>query len=405
VQNETRLLSGLKNVEREMQHSFVLETPAKRKLKKRSQKSAKELESIVVMKRVVGPESCESPFELSKLQKKRSRKAEESASIESSFLEEATIQKKKSKVAAVALEPSKHSKIRLGAAQIQDLQSTAKNLIQSFQSIELVSSSDDTESILSIDDNENAEDVQFEPSTLVWAPIKGFPMWPSKVVDPNAVGISKKLLKAGKEGQILIFLFGKHKFIWHSKSQLKLFCENEKGLRRTKNFRKAFCEAKDDLKNMNASSQEMNASLAVQAPLKIASNPPLDSLAAEADGKKRKKTILKAGKGKQRKQMKAPTKTFSISISEDNVQNKLKPEQLDVRSQRNEMRAKTKKMQAKEATSNAAKSTVASAHDEATQAFVVKALILLMCVVFSRIGTERHARSCVEQAQDNSAQI
>ena len=240
-------------VERKMFHLLVPETSTvpKKTQKKRSQKS---LETTATMQLAIIPET---PVESRKQRKKRSRKSEECASVndESSCLEEAdasTLKKRQTVSTAAALEPSKHSKAKLGAAQIQDLQLTAKNLIRSFEEIDLVSSSD-TESILSIDDDESPEGVTFEPATLVWATIKGFPMWPSQVVDLQT-DCDKKVLKDGKEGEILVYFFGKHKFGWQSKSQLKLFFEHDiaalKGCK-TKNFRKALCEAKVELEKAN----------------------------------------------------------------------------------------------------------------------------------------------------------
>ena len=388
-----------KFVERKMFRLLVPETSmvSKKSQKKRSQKNQ---ETSATMQLAIVPET---PVESRKQRKKRSRTSEECASVndESSCLEEAevsTLKKKQTVSTAAALEPSKHSKAKLGAAQIQDLQLTAKNLIRSFEEIDLVSSSD-TESILSIDDDEISEGVTFEPATLVWATIKGFPMWPSQVVDLQTV-CDKKVLKGGKEGQILVYFFGKHKFGWQSKSQLKLFFEHEiaafKGCK-TKNFRKALCEAKVEFENMHgAISQQINSS---SIPHQIAAAPTALVLAVEGNaepqiGKQKKKISVKAGKRQSKEvkvilKFKKPTSAspqLDISMGED-PQNKLvNPVQLGQnvlaeksageRLQRKEMRAKNKKLQKKSIATKSQNSTF-DCEDEAKRAFVVT--ILLLC--------------------------
>ncbi len=398
-----------KFVECKMFHLFVPETSmvTKKSQKKRSQKS---LETAATMQLAIVPET---PVEPRKQRKKRSRTSEECASVndESSCLEEAeasTLKKRQSISTAAALEPSKHSKAKLGAAQIQDLQLTAKNLIRSFEEIDLVSSSD-TESILSIDDDEISEGVTFEPATLVWATIKGFHMWPSQVVDLQTV-CDKKVLKGGKEGQILVYFFGKHKFGWQSKSQLKLFFEHEiaafKGCK-TKNFRNALCEAKVELENMHgAISQQTNSS---SIPRQIATAPTASVFAVEGNaepqiGKQKKKISMKAGKRQSKEvkvilKVKKPTSArpqLNSSIGED-PQNKLvNPVQLGQnvlseksageRLQRKEMRAKNKKLQS---IATKPKNSTFDCEDEAKRAFVVT-VFLLCAYVRESHGTEQN---------------
>ena len=70
-----------------------------------------------------------------------------------------TLKKRQTVSTAAALETSKHSKAKLGAAQIQDLQLTAKNSIRSCEEIDLVLSFD-TESNLSTDDDAISDSCQ-----------------------------------------------------------------------------------------------------------------------------------------------------------------------------------------------------------------------------------------------------
>ena len=146
------------SVERKMLHLLVPETCMVSKKSKQSQKS---LKTATTMELAI---VSETPVESRKQRKKHSRTSEECGSVndESSYLEEAeasTMKKRQTVSTAAALEPSKHSKAKLGAAQIQDLQLTAKNSIRSFEEIDLVLSSD-TESNLSTDEDAISDSCQ-----------------------------------------------------------------------------------------------------------------------------------------------------------------------------------------------------------------------------------------------------
>jgi hypothetical protein len=113
--------------------------------------------------------------------------------------------------------------------ETRDLLPTAKNLISAFEDIALVSSPD-LESNVPVRDAEN--EIKYAPLALVWAPIRQkriITMWPGQVMDSACVTNMEvpgwPPLLAGNEGNILVHYFGKNKFGWHEKSQLKLFCE------------------------------------------------------------------------------------------------------------------------------------------------------------------------------------
>jgi hypothetical protein len=164
----------------------------------------------------------------------------------------------------------KKSKLLKSVHDTHDLVSTAKNLISDFEDIALVSSSDDSESTLSIDDV--LDEKKYAPSTLVWARIqqnRAITMWPSEVIDP-ACGINVEVPEcpsflAGQKPQILVYYFGKKKFGWHEKSELKLFgeidAENAKdGMSRS--FQQAVNKALKKFKKVaQSSSQRMKTSL------------------------------------------------------------------------------------------------------------------------------------------------
>jgi hypothetical protein len=165
----------------------------------------------------------------------------------------------------------KKSKLLKSVQDTQDLVSTAKNLILEFEDIALVSSSDDSESTLSVDDVEDEK--KYAPSTLVWAPIqqnRAITMWPSEVI-AQALGINVEVSEcppflAGQKPQILVYYFGKkNKFGWHEKSELKLFteidAENAKdGM--SHSFQQAVNKALKKFKKVaQSSSQRMKTSL------------------------------------------------------------------------------------------------------------------------------------------------
>jgi hypothetical protein len=109
--------------------------------------------------------------------------------------------------------------------------------------------------------------MSLEPLTLVWAPIKGYPMWPSQIVDP-AVCNNDKVLRAGKEGQLLVYYFGDHMFGWYPREThgLKDFAEHydyysvpKSG--KTKLFQAALDEAEAEKKDLGATSKRWQQSL------------------------------------------------------------------------------------------------------------------------------------------------
>jgi hypothetical protein len=149
--------------------------------------------------------------------------------------------------------------------ETRDLLPTAKNLISAFEDIALVSSPD-LESNVPVRDAEN--EMKYAPLSLVWAPIQqkcGTNMWPGQVIDhayvTNVEVPGWPPFFAGNEGHILVHYFGKNKFGWHQKSQLKLFgeidAENAKD-GKAKIFQKAVNKALK--KNRNTISQRMLAS-------------------------------------------------------------------------------------------------------------------------------------------------
>jgi len=88
--------------------------------------------------------------------------------------------------------------------------------------------------------------VPFRVFDLVWARVRNYPKWPSQVVDP-AKCTEERVLKAGKQGQLLIRYFGDHTYGWYDKESKDLehfdarapyLCAKESEL-----FRKALIEA------------------------------------------------------------------------------------------------------------------------------------------------------------------
>jgi hypothetical protein len=109
--------------------------------------------------------------------------------------------------------------------------------------------------------------MSLEPLTLVWAPIKGYPMWPSQIVDP-AVCNNDKVLRAGKEGQLLVYYFGDHMFGWYPREMhgLKDFVEHYETFSvpkagKTKLFQTALDEAEAEQKDLGAIARRWKASL------------------------------------------------------------------------------------------------------------------------------------------------
>ena len=152
--------------------------------------------------------------------------------------------------------------------ETRDLLPTAKNLISAFEDIALVSSPD-LESNVPVRDAEN--EMKYAPLALVWAPIqqkRGTTMWPGQVMDhANVTNVEVPgwpPFFAGNEGYILVHYFGKNKFGWHQKSQLKLFCEidaENANDGKAKMFQKAVNKAVKALKkNSNTISQRILAS-------------------------------------------------------------------------------------------------------------------------------------------------
>ena len=110
--------------------------------------------------------------------------------------------------------------------------------------------------------------MSLEPLTLVWAPIKGYPMWPSQIVDP-AVCNNDKVLRAGKEGQLLVYYFGDHMFGWYPREThgLKDFVEHYENFSvpkagKTKLFQTALdeAEAEKKLQAAEAEAKQLKAS-------------------------------------------------------------------------------------------------------------------------------------------------
>ena len=154
----------------------------------------------------------------------------------------------------------KKSKLSKSVHDTQDLGSTAKNLISEFEDIAIVSSSDDSESTLSVDDVEDEK--KYAPSTLVWAPVKQnrvISMWPSEVVEVT----EPPPFLAGQKAQIFVYYFGKNKFGWHEKSELKLFCEiDAKNAKngKSQSFQQAVSKALKFKKVAQSSSERMKTS-------------------------------------------------------------------------------------------------------------------------------------------------
>lgn len=109
--------------------------------------------------------------------------------------------------------------------------------------------------------------MSLEPLTLVWAPIKGYPMWPSQIVDP-AVCNNDKVLRAGKEGQLLVYYFGDHMFGWYPREThgLKDFVEHYENFSvpkagKTKLFQTALDEAEAEKNDLGATARRWKQSL------------------------------------------------------------------------------------------------------------------------------------------------
>lgn len=109
--------------------------------------------------------------------------------------------------------------------------------------------------------------MSLEPLTLVWAPIKGYPMWPSQIVDP-AVCNNDKVLRAGKEGQLLVYYFGDHMFGWYPREThgLKDYAEHYETYSvpkagKTKLFQTALDEAEAEKNALGATAKRWKQSL------------------------------------------------------------------------------------------------------------------------------------------------
>jgi hypothetical protein len=92
-------------------------------------------------------------------------------------------------------------------------------------------------------------------------------MWPSQIVDP-AVCNNDKVLRAGKEGQILVYYFGDHLFGWYSREThgLKDFAEHYENFSvpkpgKTKLFQAALDEAEAEKSDLGALARGWKASL------------------------------------------------------------------------------------------------------------------------------------------------
>jgi hypothetical protein len=214
----------------------------------------------------------------------------------------------------------KKIKMSKTGCQIQNAESTRRQLISEFEDISLVSSSD-SETTLSIDDD--ADSLTDIPSTLVWAPIKQWKrtkdsiMWPSQVIDqalcvPNGMLVEVSgfpPLVAGKTGQILVQYFNRDKLGWVDKAQLKLFQEigrKPKDCAMSARLRKAVNKAVRMLKIEGAKNE--NRLLSTFSTFEVCS----DVEAHETDLKKSKFKILKAGKMERGK---TSTKRNGISSS------------------------------------------------------------------------------------------
>lgn len=205
----------------------------------------------------------------------------------------------------------KKIKLSKTECQIQNSESTARQLISEFEDIALVSSSD-SESTLSIDDD--ADSLIDVPSTLVWAPIKGKGggsiMWPSQVIDqalmPDGKVSGCPPCVAGRKGHILVQYLNRDKLGWINKSQLKLFRENQRGNPKdstmSARLRQAVNKARRMLKMEEAdNANRLSSSLEVRNDVEV----------HETD-KRSKVKILKARKMEGGKQ---PTKRIGKSSS------------------------------------------------------------------------------------------
>jgi hypothetical protein len=92
-------------------------------------------------------------------------------------------------------------------------------------------------------------------------------MWPSQIVDP-AVCNNDKVLRAGKEGQLLVYYFGDHMFGWYPREThgLKDFSEHHEHFSapkagKTKLFQAALDEAEAEKNDLGALARRWKASL------------------------------------------------------------------------------------------------------------------------------------------------
>jgi hypothetical protein len=58
-----------------------------------------------------------------------------------------------------------------------------------------------------------------DPGTLCWVKIRGWPLWPCQVCDPELVPPEVRAAKCGKS-PVLVYCFGDHKYVWSQASAI-----------------------------------------------------------------------------------------------------------------------------------------------------------------------------------------